>query len=715
MLASHWKHTKLQSEGHSLVEKPVVRYDSSFQTGKLQVPDAYLSCPKTGSQLQYSPGAGVEGSLLRQKRAQRQWVALTLFVMAVFAFTYVASGLTRQDHIAVNNQEGLYSSVGLSPSSFFTVKRDFKTGEFQVYISPDDSTPYAAGSYLKNVDSNGWNHLSVRGVLAGSKGRPSVAAYVVPPMGSPAESVTSAAPSNVNEQRQEQQNEELLSMLAMGFLEGYATCNEMRQWYVNFYSGLFDGGDPMDPTLDFLETNHDWMVQQAESQSRDSEYWMAVRGTLAQLHGMLAGVRAACPGVTTEAILGLALGYTESKSENENQGRTEGGENEILLQGSTSPLPILALLGASSGDKHGFGGEEMNARYMDREGVHPPRSEDTIVLGDDDGDDDYTQHTRKGVYLPTLRRHPCLIHLLLMNANGDLYQIAEKFNQQNAPPSEGPDGAGEEQETVGRVSDVLGTVGAEKRSSRGRIRLGRRENRDQGRSPARDKVRPRNSSSISANIYRQHNGRSTKGRDGARSTGVDHCSALIKLLPDRSDVLFGHNTWDDYQCAFPRIFKRYQYRHLLGGASGTEKWGHSMWFDVHFSSSPGLLSSVDDFYIVHSDPEEINGFGSEFGKGKSDTDNRKSEREYHKPVPTRAPTLVPSSSPAPSPRRLAIIETTLDIYNNDLLDAVQVRTTAEVFDVDSILHFFFNSSISFLPAPSHSRLGSCSCCQSARY
>ena len=675
---SQWRHTKLQSEGDSLVEGPVLRYDLSFPPGKLEVyvPEAYANNSKTVLQLQYSPA---EESLLRQKRAHRQWVAFTLLVIAVFAFTYAASGLTRQERIEVNNQEGLYSSVGITPSSFFTVKRDLKTGEFQVFISPDDSTPYAAGSYLKNVDSNGWNHLSVHGVLAGSKGRPSVAAYVVPPMGSAArgagsDSSTSAssssssfssAPSQFNEQRQGQQNEELLSMLAMGFLEGYVTCNEMRQWYVNFYSGLFDGGDPMDPTLDFLETNHDWMVQQAESQSRDSEYWMAVRGTLAQLHGMLAGVRAACPGVATEAILGLARAHSES----ENQGRTKSTENEIFLEGSTSPLPILALLGLSSGDKNGAGGEDMNARYMDRAGVHPPRSEDTIVLGDDDGDDDYTQHTRKGVYLPTLRRHPCLIHLLLMNANGDLYQIAEKFNQQDAPPSEGPDGSGEEQENAG---DVLGTVVIGKRSSRGSNRL--------GHGLAREHVRPRNSSSSSsssATIYRQHNGPSTKGRGGARSTGVDHCSALIKLLPDRSDVLFGHNTWDDYQCAFPRIFKRYQYRHLLGGADGTETWGHSMWFDVHFSSSPGLLSSVDDFYIVHSDPEAINGFGSEFGKGKSDTDNRKSDREYHKPVPTRAPTLVPSSFPAPSPRRLAIIETTLDIYNKDLLDAVQVSTTEE--------------------------------------
>ena len=52
-----------------------------------------------------------------------------------------------------------------------------------------------------------------------------------------------------------------------------------------------------------------------------------------------------------------------------------------------------------------------------------------------------------------------------------------------------------------------------------------------------------------------------RSRSGRRH---DHCSAIVKLLPDYSDVFFGHNTWDDYQCAAPRIFKRYTHSRMSG-------------------------------------------------------------------------------------------------------------------------------------------------------
>ena len=38
------------------------------------------------------------------------------------------------------------------------------------------------------------------------------------------------------------------------------------------------------------------------------------------------------------------------------------------------------------------------------------------------------------IYLPSLHKNPTILHLLLLNANGDIYQIAQRFGQENMPP-----------------------------------------------------------------------------------------------------------------------------------------------------------------------------------------------------------------------------------------------------------------------------------------
>jgi len=79
------------------------------------------------------------------------------------------------------------------------------------------------------------------------------------------------------------------------------------------------------------------------------------------------------------------------------------------------------------------------------------------------------------------------------------------------------------------------------------------------------------------------------GRD--KGTLLEHCSAIVKLLPDNKDVVFAHNTWDSYAGMGPRIFKQYTFPILRHGFA-------EMHYSTYFSSSPGLLSSVDDFFVV---------------------------------------------------------------------------------------------------------------------
>ena len=68
------------------------------------------------------------------------------------------------------------------------------------------------------------------------------------------------------------------------------------------------------------------------------------------------------------------------------------------------------------------------------------------------------------------------------------------------------------------------------------------------------------------------------------------CSALIRMTPNASDLLWGHTTWDDYTSMI-RIFKHYTLPKL--------DLNHTV-FKTSMSSSPAYLSSVDDFYLLSS-------------------------------------------------------------------------------------------------------------------
>jgi len=64
-----------------------------------------------------------------------------------------------------------------------------------------------------------------------------------------------------------------------------------------------------------------------------------------------------------------------------------------------------------------------------------------------------------------------------------------------------------------------------------------------------------------------------------------HCSSLVKVASDLSDIFAGHTTWEGY-CEMVRVFKTYNLSISVDQSSQV----------VMFSGYPGSLSSVDDYY-----------------------------------------------------------------------------------------------------------------------
>ena len=219
---------------------------------------------------------------------------------------------------------------------------------------------------------------------------------------------------------------------------------------------------------------------------------------------------------------------------------------------------------------------------------------------------DNAQHHR-GVYLPSLTRNPSMIHLLLLNANGDLYQISDKYSQKDSSPT--TDDSDDEvnypfrPSTSSRTGPIPTSTSSSAKSESNPIREFSRTQNIQGNSNdhsirtknilQEDIVSPKEASTEGSsgikeekeeevqNSYNKSTGRTLRSNSrrsrggevdgsGSRSAGVDHCSALLKFIPDKggdkskNDLLIGHNTWDDFQCAGPRIFKHYSLPLITG-------------------------------------------------------------------------------------------------------------------------------------------------------
>ncbi|XP_003797853.1 phospholipase B-like 1 [Otolemur garnettii] len=71
---------------------------------------------------------------------------------------------------------------------------------------------------------------------------------------------------------------------------------------------------------------------------------------------------------------------------------------------------------------------------------------------------------------------------------------------------------------------------------------------------------------------------------------MGHCSALIKVLPGFENIYFAHSSWYTY-AAMLRIYKHWDFN-IKDKESSSNR--------LSFSSYPGFLESLDDFYILSS-------------------------------------------------------------------------------------------------------------------
>ena len=72
------------------------------------------------------------------------------------------------------------------------------------------------------------------------------------------------------------------------------------------------------------------------------------------------------------------------------------------------------------------------------------------------------------------------------------------------------------------------------------------------------------------------------------------CSALVRVLPDNSDMFVSHDTWNSYQSML-RILKKYKMP-LRRSQKGESVPG----VEMSFSGYPGVIYSGDDFTVTSS-------------------------------------------------------------------------------------------------------------------
>ncbi|XP_013190959.1 putative phospholipase B-like 2 [Amyelois transitella] len=75
----------------------------------------------------------------------------------------------------------------------------------------------------------------------------------------------------------------------------------------------------------------------------------------------------------------------------------------------------------------------------------------------------------------------------------------------------------------------------------------------------------------------------------------EHCTGLVKLLPDLSELYTSQVTWNSYQSML-----RFQKMYVLQFRMTIETDQRIPGYKMSFSSYPGIVQSLDDFYVISS-------------------------------------------------------------------------------------------------------------------
>lgn len=134
-------------------------------------------------------------------------------------------------------------------------------------IKPIDNDYVVYGNVENNINSSSWNYMDLI----------------------------------MNDKQANSREQYILSYKAMGFAEGYITCETISQYYQNFASDVFGkDANPGQQTINFIDENYSYLLKMINENKDNDDYWFEIGSLVAQIQGMYEGfLEAACVNSAT--------------------------------------------------------------------------------------------------------------------------------------------------------------------------------------------------------------------------------------------------------------------------------------------------------------------------------------------------------------------------------------------------------------------------------